>query len=121
MARIRTNRLAALAIAGTAVLGANVGFAATADATVIRVSCPTNGVTISTSGSNHVCFAGNPHGGVLGNVNVSDAWAVGSNWNEGYINYYSYDGRDLSQPFHANGVTYGIGGPSFVYSVTIYG
>ncbi|MBY8877292.1 hypothetical protein [Actinacidiphila acidipaludis] len=81
-------KLATAAVAGGILVG-GVAVAAPASATVVNVSCPTNGVTVYSSGANgeaDYCYVLRRDGSTgPGWANIPGTWAVGSGVNTGYV------------------------------------
>ncbi|MGW0771712.1 hypothetical protein [Streptomyces sp. NPDC002676] len=108
-------RVAALAIASAAFVGANLTFTSPANADVIVAPCPTNGVNFwiyhGSYDSDDYCFAGNPSGGYKYITPIYNIDAVGSNWNNGWVYYQDSLARNHTLYYYANGVNYSTGDP----------
>jgi hypothetical protein len=130
MSSLSTKRWAANLIAGTAMAGASLAFAGPANASVIPVNCPSNGVTLYSYNQGHNCYAGvgSPPSGAVSIHIINPDW-ISSNWNHGYSNYYyaewvatcqcSID-VDTGRSYQANGLQYYYDpNAEYAYSVVI--
>lgn len=80
-------KLAAVAVAGGILVG-GVALAAPAGATVVNVSCPTNGVTVYSypNGEADYCYVLQRDGNTSpGWADIPDTYQVGSGVNTGYV------------------------------------